>query len=174
MTGVMFKMIRNFMVSGSTENNRGKTRHLRCYQLFLSSRAPHDCTETAYLNACHSHMLGLSILGHVAHLHFSRAAGNASIRSRYIHGKPDQSTTTVARHETDPVFLASDTFLVGGDFDATVLAASGPRVDRRIILLMLPRSRAGYFGIGFRHRAKHKSGLYVGTRLGYEDSEGYY
>lgn len=61
------------------------------------------------------------------------------------------SQQLLSRHETDPVFLASDTFLVGGDLDHHRFA-SGPRVDRRIILLMLPRSRAGYFGIGFRHR----------------------
>lgn len=33
---------------------------------------------------------------------------------RYTHGKSDQSTATVVHHETDPVFLASDTFPVGG------------------------------------------------------------
>ncbi|KYN05882.1 hypothetical protein ALC62_03151 [Cyphomyrmex costatus] len=53
---------------------------------------------------------------------------------RYSHGKRDQSTTTVVHHETDPVFLASDTFLVGGDLDA-IVSASDPRVDCRIILL---------------------------------------
>lgn len=49
-----------------------------------------------------------------------RAAGNARIRSMtYIHGKPDQSQPPFrSPNETDPVFLAADTFVVGGDFDA--------------------------------------------------------
>jgi len=44
---------------------------------------------------------------------------------RYTHGKSDQSTTTVVHRETDPVFLASDTFPVGGDLDC-LCSESGP------------------------------------------------
>lgn len=91
----------------------------------------------------------------------------------YIRGKPGRSSvsTTLAAKPIHSVFLARDTYLVGGDFDAALLGTlirvytsttavrpPCPRVDRRIILLMLPWSRTGYFGIGFRHREIYKSG----------------
>lgn len=94
----------------------------------------------------------------------------------YIRGKPSRSTVGTRRspRNRSSVFLARDTFLVGGDFDAVLLGTlicaytsttpvrpPCPRVDHRIILLMLPRSCTGYFGIGFRHREIYKSGWRV-------------
>lgn len=58
-----------------------------------------------------------------------------------------------------PVFLATRTFPVWAEISTPrgVLTHTPvllrPGMDQsRIILLILPRSRAGYFGIGFRHR----------------------